>query len=128
MHEVPKEQVVHYGIMHGVWESIEEKDMRLDCIAEKPTVDYAQENLAVKTKEGSRYFAVFGQYILTENVYKVLEDNIRNNKISRGEIQLTDALEQVRAESGMMGCRIKGRSYDVGLPQMYVDTVGRFGT
>lgn len=128
MHEVPKEQVVHYGIMHGVWESIEEKDMRLDCIAEKPTVDYAQENLAVKTKEGSRYFAVFGQYILTEDVYKVLEDNIRNNKLSRGEIQLTDALEQVRAESGMMGCRIKGRSYDVGLPQMYVDTVGRFGT
>ena len=127
MHEVPKEQVVHYGIMHGVWESIEEKDMRLDCIAEKPTVDYAQENLAVKTKEGSRYFAVFGQYILTEDVYKVLEDNICNNRLSRGEIQLTDALEQVRAESGMMGCRIKGRSYDVGLPQMYVDTVGRFG-
>lgn len=127
MHEVPKEQVVHYGIMHGVWEHTDEKDMRLDCIAEKPTVDYAQENLAVKTKEGSRYFAVFGQYILTEDVYKVLEDNIRNNKLSRGEIQLTDALEQVRAESGMMGCRIKGRSYDVGLPQMYVDTVGRFG-
>lgn len=127
MHEVPKEQVVHYGIMHGVWENIDEKDMRLDCIAEKPTVDYAQENLAVKTKEGSRYFAVFGQYILTEDVYRVLEDNIRNNKLSRGEIQLTDALEQVRAESGMMGCRIKGRSYDVGLPQMYVDTVGRFG-
>lgn len=128
MHEVPKEQVVHYGIMHGVWEHTDEKDMRLDCIVEKPTVDYAQENLAVKTKEGSRYFAVFGQYILTEDVYKVLEDNIRNNKLSRGEIQLTDALEQVRAESGMMGCRIKGRSYDVGLPQMYVDTVGRFGT
>ena len=127
MHEVPKEQVVHYGIMHGVWEHTDEKDMRLDCIVEKPTVDYAQENLAVKTKEGSRYFAVFGQYILTEDVYKVLEDNIRNNKLSRGEIQLTDALEQVRAESGMMGCRIKGRSYDVGLPQMYVDTVGRFG-
>ncbi len=127
MHEVPKEQVVHYGIMHGVWEHTDERDMRLDCIVEKPTVDYAQENLAVKTKEGSRYFAVFGQYILTEDVYKVLEDNIRNNKLSRGEIQLTDALEQVRAESGMMGCRIKGRSYDVGLPQMYVDTVGRFG-
>lgn len=127
MHEVPKEQVVHYGIMHGVWEHTDERDMRLDCIVEKPTVDYAQENLAVKTKEGSRYFAVFGQYILTEDVYKVLEDNIRNNKLSRGEIQLTDALEQVRAESGMMGCCIKGRSYDVGLPQMYVDTVGRFG-
>ena len=90
-------------------------------------MDYAQENLAVKCKDGSRYFAVFGQYILTEEVYKVLEKNIRENRLNRGEIQLTDALEEVRAASGMMGCRIKGKSYDVGLPQMYIETVREFG-
>ena len=127
MHEVPKEQVVHYGIMHGVWESPKEEQMRLDCIYEKPTVDYAEENLGIRCKNGSRYFAVFGQYILTEEVYKVLEKNIRENKESRGEIQLTDALEEVRATTGMMGCRIKGKSYDVGLPQMYIETVREFG-
>ena len=127
MHEVPAQQVVHYGIMHGVWESAKEDEMRLDCIYEKPTVDYAQENLAVRCKDGSRYFAVFGQYILTEDVYKVLEKNIRENRLNRGEIQLTDALEEVRAASGMMGCRIKGKSYDVGLPQMYIETVREFG-
>lgn len=27
----------------------------------------------------------------------------------------------------MMGCRIKGKSYDVGLPQMYIETVREFG-
>ena len=113
--------------MHGVWESAKEEEMRLDCIYEKPTVDYAQENLAVKCKDGSRYFAVFGQYILTEEVYKVLEKNIRENRLNRGEIQLTDALEEVRAASGMMGCRIRGKSYDVGLPQMYIETVGEYG-
>lgn len=127
MHEVPEGQVVHYGIMHGVWESAKEEEMRLDSIYEKPTVDYAQENLAVKCKDGSRYFAVFGQYILTEEVYEVLEKNIMENKLNRGEIQLTDALEQVRAASGMMGCRIKGKSYDVGLPQMYIETIGGYG-
>ena len=127
MHEVTAQQVVHYGIMHGVWESAKEDEMRLDCIYEKPTVDYAQENLAVRCKDGSRYFAVFGQYILTEDVYKVLEKNIRENRLNRGEIQLTDALEEVRAASGMMGCRIKGKSYDVGLPQMYIETVREFG-
>lgn len=127
MHEVPAQQVVHYGIMHGVWESAKEEEMCLDCIYEKPTVDYAQENLAVKCKDGSRYFAVFGQYILTEEVYKVLEKNIRENRLNRGEIQLTDALEQVRAASGMMGCCIRGKSYDVGLPQMYIETIGEYG-
>ena len=28
MHEVPAQQVVHYGIMHGVWESAKEDEMR----------------------------------------------------------------------------------------------------
>ena len=114
MHEVPKEQVVHYGIMHGVWESPKEEQMRLDCIYEKPTVDYAEENLAVKCKNGSKYFAVFGQYILTEDVYKVLEKNIRENKESRGEIQLTDALEEVRATTGMMRSHKNAKTYHVG--------------
>ena len=57
----------------------------------------------------------------------MLEKNIRLGIESRGEIQLTDALEEVRASSGMMGCRIKGKSYDVGLPQMYIETVSEFG-
>ena len=127
MQEVPLEQVVHYGIMHGVWESAKEEQMRLDCIYEKPAADYAEENLAVRCKDGKRYFAVFGQYILTEEVYRVLEKNIREKRLNRGEIQLTDALEQVRTTSGMMGCCIKGRAYDVGLPQMYIKTVGEFG-
>lgn len=128
MHEVEPSEVVHYGIMHGQWEDNQERNMRLDCIAEKPTVIYAEENLAVPSKSGgNKFYAVFGQYILTESVYRVLEKNIRENRLSHGEIQLTDALEEVRAASGMMGCRIKGRSYDVGLPQMYVDTVGKFG-
>lgn len=128
MHEVEPSEVVHYGIMHGQWEDNQERNMRLDCIAEKPTVIYAEENLAVPSKSGeNKFYAVFGQYILTESVYRVLEKNIRENRLSHGEIQLTDALEEVCAASGMMGCRIKGRSYDVGLPQMYVDTVGKFG-
>ncbi len=128
MHEVPLEEVVHYGIMKGHFEDTDRKCMRLESFVEKPTVEYAIENLAVKDKTGNEsYYAVFGQYILTDSVYKVLEKNIKENKTSRGEIQLTDALEEVRATEGMMGCRIKGKSYDVGLPQMYIDTLGSYG-
>lgn len=128
MHEVPLEDVVHYGIMHGQWEDEKERHMMLDNISEKPTVDYALENLKVKTKNiDNKYYAVFGQYILTKEVYDVLEKNIRENNLSRGEIQLTDALEEVRSTIGMMGCRIRGKSYDVGLPEMYIETISNYG-
>lgn len=127
MHEVPLEEVVHYGIMKGLYEDNEKQCMKLECFVEKPTIEYAIENLAVKDKAGNEsYYAVFGQYILTDAVYKVLEKNIRENKTSRGEIQLTDALEEVRSTVGMMGCRVKGKSFDVGLPQMYIDTLQQY--
>ena len=73
-----------------------------------------------------RYYAVFGQYILTPDVYEVLGKHIRENHLVRGEIQLTDALEEVRRTKGMVGCRIQGKSYDVGLPEMYIDTLQNY--
>ena len=128
MHDVPLEEVVHYGIMRGSWVDDKERYAVLEEIAEKPTAEYALENLKMPFKQTEEnYYAVFGQYILTKEVYDVLEKNIREGNYSRGEIQLTDALEEVRRTSGMMGCRIRGESYDVGLPEMYIDTISRFG-
>ena len=114
--------------MKGEWADERERYATLEEIAEKPTEEYAQDHLKMiyKQKE-EKYYAVFGQYILTKEVYDVLEKNIREENYSRGEIQLTDALEEVRKNSGMMGCRIQGKSYDVGLPEMYIDTISRFG-
>lgn len=127
MHEVPLDEVVHYGIMSGNWTDEKERHMMLREIAEKPSVDYAQDHLKVKfKKKEDKYYAVFGQYILTPDVYEVLGKHIRENHLVRGEIQLTDALEEVRRTKGMVGCRIQGKSYDVGLPEMYIDTLQNY--
>lgn len=128
MHTVDPEEVVHYGIMHGQWENSDQRFLKLDEIKEKPTVDYAREYLNVATRESKEnYYAVFGQYILTPEVFENLEKNIKNNLLENNEIQLTTALEQTRASSGMMGFVIDGMSYDVGLPQAYVKTVSEYG-
>lgn len=128
MHTVDPEEVVHYGIMHGQWENSDQRFLKLDEIKEKPTVDYAREYLNVATRESKEnYYAVFGQYILTPEVFENLEKNIKNNLLENNEIQLTTALEQTRASSGMMGLVIDGMSYDVGLPQAYVKTVSEYG-
>ena len=127
MHTVPKTDVVHYGIMHGEWENQEQTLLKIDEMAEKPTVEYAEDFLSVQTKkEKENYYAVFGQYILTKEVFQELEDNIANNKLERGEIQLTSALDQVREKYGMTGYVVNGRSFDVGLPEAYYQTMQDF--
>jgi UTP-glucose-1-phosphate uridylyltransferase len=128
MHTIPKEDVVHYGIMHGEWENSEETLLKLDEIAEKPSVEYAEDYLAVKTRKNrENYYAVFGQYILTREVFQELEKNIAENKLERGEIQLTSALDQVREKYGVSGFVVNGRSYDVGLPEAYYRTFVEMG-
>lgn len=128
MHKVPKQDVVHYGIMHGQWEDTGESVLKLDEIKEKPSIDYAEDYLGVKTKVSKEnYYAVFGQYVLTKEVFEALEENISNQVLEGGEIQLTSALEMVRSRIGMIGFAVSGKSYDIGLPEKYVETMMIYG-
>ena len=127
MHAVPEQDVVHYGIMSGQWENKEQTILRLNRICEKPSVAYAQDYLKVTSKNSSEnYYAVFGQYILTKDVFSQLEKNIKNDVRERGEYQLTSALEQTRKQNGMLGLVVDGKSYDIGLPEKYIETIKNF--
>lgn len=122
--EVPIERVVHYGILYGVWDE-DEEIMKVDKMVEKPTDDYAKEYLGVKNKRGERkYYATFGQYVLTQEVYEELEKEINSGKPSEGkEFGLTGALDRVREEYGMYGFVPKGKAFDIGLPDAYRETM-----
>lgn len=128
IHEVSENEIMHYGILHGQWDNEEESLLKTDQIYEKPTRDYAREYLQVKNAKGDeQYYAVFGQYVLTPAVFAELENNIRNNQTSHGEYQLTDALDQVREKLGLYGYKPNGKSYDLGLPEAYRETMWEFG-
>ena len=110
--------------MHGKWENKEETVLKLDQIKEKPTIDYAEDYLNVSTKkEKENYYAVFGQYVLTKDIFDVLKQSVDENKLENGEIQLTSALEKVRSSIGTIGYLVSGTSYDVGLPDKYYETM-----
>lgn len=127
MHTVNKNDVVHYGIMTGQWENKEESILKITQMVEKPTVEFAEDYLSVKTKaQKENYYAVFGQYILTKDVFDELELNIKNNKLERGEFQLTSALDQTREKKGLVGFVVDGKSFDIGLPNQYINTVCSF--
>ena len=70
--------------------------------------------------------AVFGQYVLTPEVFEQLENNIRNKVMSRGEYQLTDALEALVEKDRIMAFRPNGISYDIGLPESYRLTMEKY--
>lgn len=125
--EVPLEKVVHYGILHGVWDE-DEILMKADRMVEKPTDDYAREYLGVKDARGEkRYYATFGQYVLTSDVFEELEKQINSGTPTEGkEYGLTEALDAVRQKSGLFGFVPKGKSFDIGLPDSYRQTMWEY--
>ena len=128
MQDVPLEKVSRYGIMCGKWENSNENLLKITQMVEKPDVNYAKDCLRVKTKnDGDKYYCAYGQYILTPEVFDALEYNIENNITTKGEIQLTDALDKVRENSGIMGFVFNGKVFDVGTPEMYRDTIMNYG-
>ena len=120
IHSVPLSDVSHYGILSGVWENKDHTVLNVSTMYEKPKSSYAEEFLGVRNKQGEReYYSVFGQYILTPEVFSQLHEDIMQKEIEGdhvSEIELTSALEAVRQRSGMMGVCLDGRMYDMGNP------------
>ena len=121
VHPIPLAEVSRYGILHGVWENKDRTVLNVDVMMEKPKSSYAEDYLGVRNKKGDKeYYSVFGQYILTPEVFSQLHEDIMQREIDGdhvSEIELTSALDAVRKRSGMIGIRLKGRMYDMGNPE-----------
>ena len=125
--EIPLNRVVHYGILSGIWNE-NESMMKVERMVEKPTDDYAREYLGVKNTRGeTKYYATFGQYVLTPDVFDELDQEIHAGTPSEGmEYGLTVALDKVREKNGLYGFVPDGQSFDIGLPDTYRRTMWEF--
>ena len=130
IHPIPLAEVSHYGILSGVWEDKDCSILNVSVMHEKPKASYSEEFLGVRNKEGEKeYYSVFGQYILTPEVFLQLEADVKKadeEGDTTREIELTAALEAVRQKSGMMGVRLKGTMYDMGNPNALRNCVRYF--
>ncbi len=129
VHNVDLEEVSNYGIFGGVWENKDETVLKLTAIAEKPDCEKARDFLAVSSrKRPDNYFAAFGAYVITKDVYSRLAYAVSHKVVnSQGEVELTDALDYVRHNKGMMAFVPDGKSYDIGNASAYRKTVSEFG-
>lgn len=125
---VPLNLVGNFGIFSGTWEDREETVFRINRIEEKPNMFKAKEYLSMSSRKNpENYFGAFGAYIITKEVFNRLSTAIEQNIVNaKGEVELTDALEYVSNQSGMMAFVPNGNSYDLGNPEAYRKTVWEF--
>ena len=130
IHPIPLAEVSHYGILSGVWEDKDNTILNVSVMHEKPKASYSEEFLGVRNKDGEKeYYSVFGQYILTPEVFVQLEADVQKADAegdTTREIELTAALEAVRQKSGMIGVCLKGIMYDMGNPNALRNCVRYF--
>ncbi len=111
--EVPEKDVSRYGILCGTIEK-GNNYFQVDKMVEKPDVSVAIEKYFTKQTNKKKYYAVFGEYILTDDVFKLLKRNVKNNKRENGEFQITSVLDEVRSKTGMVAFIPNGEMLDVG--------------
>lgn len=102
---VPMEEAYKYGMVAGP--VIEQGLSRVDEIVEKPP-----------TGEAPSDQAVVGRYILTPAIF----DKLKTTKRGAGnEIQLTDAISELRKQEEIFAYSFKGRRYDCGSKIGYLE-------
>ncbi len=118
----PGDRIHHFGCATGTWEE-EGRLLTITELVEKPNQEFASKHLAVEGMEADTFLAAFGQYVLSPRIFDYLEENIRLNMRERGEFQLTSCLDRLRREEGLSGVVTDGRSFDIGNPVAYTETL-----
>ena len=96
--EVPSEEVSKFGICAG--KQIVDRVYDLSMMVEKPDL-----------KDAPSRLAIVGRYILTPEIFKILEETTPGKG---GEIQLTDAMSKLMQREGFIGYTFVGDRYDAG--------------
>ena len=115
------EELHNFGCVNGVWH--DDSLLSITEFYEKPPVEYARQHLHVDRMEEDLFLTVFGLYVLTPQIFDYLEENIAHNLRERGEFQLTPCLDTLRKEDNFSGYVLKGRRFDIGLPEAYRETI-----
>jgi UTP--glucose-1-phosphate uridylyltransferase len=106
--EVEPSDVVRFGIVR-VDRSVvrpSSRSVRITGLVEKPSADHAPSRLGV-----------FGRYLLEPSIWKAIAQTPPD---SRGEVQLTDALNLLCQKESLFGLCFEGQHYDAGDPMGYL--------
>ncbi len=110
--EVSMHQTKKYGIIAGNLDDNSNNTYQVSDMLEKPSEKNAPSNMAI-----------IGRYILTPDIFNILKD-IKPDK--NGEIQITNALRIQAKQGKVIAYKFKGRRFDCGSVQGYLDATNHF--
>ena len=110
--EIPIEKSNQYGIINGKLIDGTLGLYEVTDMVEKPDSKDAPSNMAI-----------IGRYILTPDIFDILK-NIHPDK--GGEIQITDALKVQSIKGRVLAYKFKGKRFDCGSVNGYVDAINHF--
>ncbi len=110
--EVPMSEVDKYGVIDGELLDNSTSAYRVKSMVEKPSLAEAPTNLAI-----------IGRYILTSEIFDVLENT---NPDKNGEIQITDALMTLAKQGKVIAYKFQGVRYDCGSVEGFVGATNAF--
>lgn len=107
---VPDEETYKYGVIDPSMQ--EGRRYQVESLVEKPEPGTAPSNLAI-----------MGRYILTPEIFMFLEDMEPG---AGGEIQLTDAIQELNYIQRVFAYEFEGRRYDIGEKIGFIKTTIEF--
>ena len=112
--EIDIEQTNKYGIINGTLINGTDDIFNVKHLIEKPEINQAPSNLAV-----------IGRYILTPDIFDILK---KIKPDSKGEVQITDALEIQAKQGKVIAYRFKGQRFDCGSVEGYVKATNYYAS
>ncbi|AFY56988.1 UDP-glucose pyrophosphorylase [Rivularia sp. PCC 7116] len=122
LNSLPEEMIHKAGCITGVWQE-KKSILKVTQVFEKPTIEYARKNLRVEGMADNEFLCIFGLYALTPKIFDFLEEHINTDFREKGEFQLTSCLEKLRQAEGMTGLVVDGKTFDIGMPNVYRQTM-----
>ena len=110
--EVPVNQTHKYGVIAGDLVENSNNTYQVSDMVEKP-----------KEKDAPSNMAIIGRYILTPDIFDILENIKPDNS---GEIQITDALNIQAKQGKVVAYKFKGERFDCGSVKGYLEANNYF--
>ena len=97
---VADNDVSKYGIIKPKGANLEPNLFYIDSLVEKPSKDEAPSN-----------YAIMGRYVLRPEIFEVLAKQTAGHG---GELQLTDAINELNKRQAVLAYNFEGKRYDIG--------------
>jgi UTP--glucose-1-phosphate uridylyltransferase len=106
-----------FGVIRGIPLDRSGRVYRVASIKEKPSINYASDNLVTAGLANGVFLCHFGMHIFPPLIFDCLEQRIRDGLRENGEFQLTSAQDDLRQRlSQYYSFIVHGERYDTGIP------------